>query len=344
MNAFTSQSETTYPVDMLAEDVETYLDLIADAVTYPRFDQEKVNEERQRILREIADIKSAPDFVDKRILTTTLFGENSPHAYQVFGKEDVVAKATPQDLQKIHERGYHAANMDLILAGGLPENIEDLVREKFQHLARGENQKYVFPRNTLEEKKVIHTPAPELLNKDNPEASTALVYVAFPACTYGDVDYYAVNVLAKFLCMASSSHLFNKLSRNMGLAYDVGGDYDCSNNKGALSIWGKVDASRIGEAIRGIFEGMSDFQECPFPQEKLKRLTGKAKYDLAKTYESNHGHVSSIEVKLDYGLDPETHLTEIETVTSEQVLEAANRYLPAPDGKYVLLLRDPLKQ
>ena len=86
MNAFTSQSQTTYPVDMLSEDVETYLDLIADAVTYPRFDKDKVDEERQRILREIADIKSAPDFIDKKALVIEVFGKDSPHVYHVFLK------------------------------------------------------------------------------------------------------------------------------------------------------------------------------------------------------------------------------------------------------------------
>ncbi|HLD40199.1 MAG TPA: pitrilysin family protein [Candidatus Nanoarchaeia archaeon] len=345
MNAFTSQSQTTYPVDMLSEDVETYLDLIADAVTYPRFDKIKVDEERQRILREIADIKSAPDFIDKKALVIEVFGKDSPHVYQVFGKEDIVTKATPDDLQRIHERGYHAANMDLILAGGLPENIEELVTEKLGKIPRGKNQKYIFPRNrALEENCFLHSSAPELLNRENPQASTAVIYLTFPVCTEGDEDYYAMIMLANFLCKSASSYLFNKLSRRMGIAYDIGGDYDYLDNKGLITIWGKIDASRKEEAFRGIFESMRSFQDDNIPIENLKIMTGKTKYHLAKTFESNSGHVGIIEAKLDRGFSPEQYFRELENVTPEQVQEAANKYLPVPDGKYVLLLRDPLKQ
>lgn len=345
INAATSASETIFPIDMLAEDVGIYLDLIADVVAYPLYNPAKVDEERQRILREIADIKSSPDYQDNRIFSAALFGENSPHNQLIFGKESIVAKATPEDLQKIHGRGYHAANMDLILAGGLPENIEELVAEKFRGLFKGENQKYVFPRNrALEERRVIHNSAPELLNKENPSASTAIVYMGFPVCAYGDQDYYAVNMLAHILCTASSSYLFNKLSTRMGLAYDISGDYNTSNNKGLLTICGKIDASRIEQAIRAIFEGMGELQERPLPKEYLKRLVGKTKFLLAKTFETNSGHIRVIEQKIDYELTPETYFKEIEGVTPEQVFEAARKYLPAPDGKYVLLLRDPLKR
>ncbi len=347
LNASTSSSETTFPVDMLAEDVELYLDFISDIVSCPGFDERSVEEERQRVLREIADNKSGPDFQEDIMFFDALFGPNSPHNYNVLGKEDVIAKATPNDLQKLHERGYHATNMDLILVGGLPGNIEELIKEKFSAISAGVNSRFVFPRNSsLEKSTIIENSAPELYNPENPAESSARFQLAFPASTYGDPEHYPVMMLADVLCRSSNSYLFQRLSRDMGLAYGIGGGYHFDNNKGLVLVTGKIDASRIGQALGAIFEEMKELQENIIPKHLLHLLIKQSKYSIAKVFESNAGHISAIQSKLDYGFTPELYFREIDAVTPEQIREVANKYLPSSreEGKYVLLLRDPLKQ
>src|SRR3989338_11364605 len=54
-NALTELDKTLFPVDMLAEDAPLFLEYISDAVFDPRFETTRVEEERQRVLRETAD-------------------------------------------------------------------------------------------------------------------------------------------------------------------------------------------------------------------------------------------------------------------------------------------------
>ena len=49
--------------------------------------------------------------------------------------------------------------------------------------------------------------------------------------------------------------------------------------------------------------------------------------------------------KLDNGLTPESFIEGYDKVTSERVMEVANKYLPdRENGNYVLYIRDPLKR
>src|SRR5574342_157540 len=53
-NAHTSLDQTTYEASSLPDDFEHYLDLFSDIVFNPRFDPVSVDEERRRVLREMA--------------------------------------------------------------------------------------------------------------------------------------------------------------------------------------------------------------------------------------------------------------------------------------------------
>jgi|GEM_PF-1474320 len=346
-NAFTGLGRTFFPVDMLAEDSQLFLEYVSDAAFNPRFEASKVGEERQRVLRETADAKSNPGFKDSKAYGESFFGKNSPHTYFILGNEAVVDSASVDTLKGFHERGYHPNNMDLILVGALPKNIEDLVQQNFGQFQSGNGEKVDFPRNPpLYGATVLHTSAPELYNHENPEQSSAQLSISLVAPTGTDEDNYAVSMLVNILGGDANSRLFQSVSQRKGLAYGVGAQYDDSNNKGAIYIGGNVHSTRADEAVDAIFEEMTKLRTDLVPQESLERLKRNSRYKIAKTFETNAGHVNAIELRMDKGLTPEYHLERLEAVTPEKIREVAVKYLPQnrTDGKYVLSLRDPLKK
>jgi zinc protease len=346
-NAFTGLERTFFPVDMLAEDSQLFLKYVSDAAFNPRFATSKVEEERQRVLRETADAKSNPGFKDSKAYGEAFFGKNSPHTYFILGNEAVVDSASVDTLKGFHERGYHPNSMDLILVGALPKNIEDLVQQNFGQFPSGNGKKVEFPRNPqLYGATVLHTSAPELYNHENPEQSSAQLSISLVAPTETDEDSYAVNMLVNILGGDANSRLFQSVSQRKGLAYGVGAQYDDSNNKGGIYIGGSVHSVRANEAVDAIFEEMAKLRTDLVSQDSLERLKRNSRYNIAKTFETNAGHVNAIELRMDKGLTPEYHLERMEAVTPEKIREAAVKYLPQnrTDGKYVLSLRDSLKK
>jgi len=347
INAFTSASETCFPVGMLAEDLELYLDFISDVAFHPRLDLEIVNQERQRVLRELADNRGNNLVKDRKDYSDALYGINSPQFYEVLGEKNVIEKAMPEDLRTFHERGYNSDNMDLILVGALSENVKELIFKYFSDKPRGAGSKYNFLKNPdLERQIIIHKSAKELLNAQDEQGSSANLKIGFVAPSDDEDDYYAANALVTILGGKSDSKLFKKISQELGLAYSIGSSYITGNNVGTINIEGSVQATQIDKVIDAIFKEMDYLKTNLVDVSELSTLNRNMIYGLEKYHETNDGLVDTINHKLNTGMNRELLLQKMNEVTPELIRDAANKYFPTTrkDGKYVLFLKDPLKK
>jgi len=343
INAFTGLDRTFIPIDILPDDIQTYLDFVSDAAFNPRFDNGRINEERQRVLREIADNKSTPTFKDNLEYQRALLGDH-PSTYFGLGKESVVEGAKPEDFIRVHSRGYNANNMDLILVGNLPKNIETQIERYFGNKPTGKNTSFQFPlAKDLEQRAVFHRSVPELYNVDNPQASSAQITLGFLVPPETSEDFAALQILAGILGGDANSRLFQSISQRKGLAYGIQAGYDGSFNKGVMYVSAGVPSVRQNESIDAIFEEMAMLQRKPVIVRELDRIRKSGRYAIAKHFETNQGHVSAIERTNDIGITPEIAMNNWNQVTPEKLQEVAQHYLPRKDGKYVLVIGDPLK-
>ncbi len=343
INAFTGPDRTFIPIDILPEDIKLYLDFVSDAAFNPRFDSTRAEQERQRVLREIADNKSAPTFKDNQEYQRALLGGH-PSTYFGLGKESVVETAKPEDFRRFHSKGYNANNMDLILVGNLPRDIEAQIEKYFRNKPTGENTTFKFPlAKDLEQRSVFHRPAPELYNVDNPQASSAQITLGFLVPPKTSEDFAALQILSNILGGDANSRLFQSISQRKGLAYGIQSGYDGSFSRGVMYVSAGVPSVRQNESIDAIFEEMAILQRKPVSVIELDRIRKSGKYAIAKNFETNQGHVSAIERKNDVGTTPEMGMDNWNKVTPEKLQEVAQRYLPKKGGKYVLMIRDPLK-
>jgi len=123
-NASTSVGRTTFPMESLTEDLGLWLDLVSGFLFNPRFGTERVEGERGIVLREIADHKSNPDYELSRSLTNAI-ARGHPTGIEILGDSKSIAEASVEKIKRFYERGYTASNMDLILVGNLPKNVEE---------------------------------------------------------------------------------------------------------------------------------------------------------------------------------------------------------------------------
>lgn len=344
INAFTSLKMTTFPGDMLATDLNDFLEMLAEIAFKPRLEAQKVDEERHRILREISDEKSSNEFQINQQYLKALFGEG-PHNYYVKGKEELIQNATPEALRTFHSRGYHPNNSNLILAGGLPSNIDDLVQHHFKKIPTGGGSRYVFPEAPpLEQLASFHVPTPRLVNPEHPEESSAELIIGIRGPKITGEDSYDAAMLAFILGGGTDSRLFRRVSQKDGLAYSIWCTYSGAEYGGTLQIQGRVLARGSEDAVNAIFEEMRRLQTEQIDPSEFSRLKRMSMYWIAKAEETNEGQVNVIQRRLDLSISPEMHLSRINAITPRSIQEAANRYLPSDkSGKFVFVLYDPLK-
>ena len=346
INASTSVEKTSFPVQMVSEDLESYLDFISDVVFHPRFDVRCVDQERYRVLREMSDRRGHPAYLDFQEYGKIING-NHPTMYDGLGKESVIQNASIEQIRSFHKRGYNATNMDLILVGGLPDNIENIIKSYFEKKPSGIDTRFKWPSaNSLENTTILHKFAPELLNQNNPDSSNANLRLYFRMPPVVSRESPALTILSYMLGGNSDSLLFSSISRRKGLAYNIECDYNGGHNIGGLEINGNIHALRINECIDAIFHEINLLQTELIPEKKFVVFKKHLKYSVGEWGSSNKGKINVIFNNLDCEIKVSNWGKMMDAVTADDIRNVAQKYLSKSqdDGKYVLLVRDPLKK
>ena len=142
----------------------------------------------------------------------------------------------------------------------------------------------------------------------------------------------------------STSLLFKNVSLKRGLAYDVGTGIGDDHNAAVMFVNAGVPSVRQEEAVEAIFEEIDKIKETTMTPKAVERIKKMSQFIVAKTFETNDGHIEAIELKMDKGITPENYTAGYGAVTPERVREVANKYLPdRKTGNYILQIQDPLK-
>lgn len=344
-NAHTSHTQTTFTIDTLSENFELFLDYISNCVFNPIFNEEKIEEEKKRVLREIADIKSSADYNDFQKYQETYYGKNSQFVYKIFGDENTIKKVDSNKLKKIHDRGYSPNNMDLIIVGDIPNNAEELINKFFSaYKAKKINKKKLEHFKKLERKTELFFPASDLINHFNISHSSGSLNICFPAPKITEDEYIIAYTLFGILGGVQNSRLFKNISQEKGLAYNIGARYFSNNRAGTIEIYAKLIAEKKEEGINAIFNEIKKLREELITHEELKKFKNTVKYVIAKIFENNSGHCSAIQDFNDYGIIISDTLKRLDKITPESLQLVAKKYFPKDrkNGKYVLIFRDPL--
>lgn len=345
MNAFTSLGKIQFVADMLTEDFETWLDLTSDHIFNPRFDVQRVEGERKRVQREIADSKSGILYGYQKVFNKLFYG-NHPKGKEILGSSQVISNASVNLIKNFHASGFHPNNMDLILVGNLPENTLEIVEKYFGNFTSGKDTRFTFPKlKPLQIREVIRAPLPHCINVENPDESCANISLDFRGPIKQEAEADSVWALNQILGGDVSSRLYQILGLDKGLSYSFGATYDGSYNVGQIAVNAKVPAKRIGSAVDAIFNEIHKLKTELVDEENIQRVKRKARYGLLKTLCSNEGFSHVLENYLEYGLTIDDLIKRYEAITPESVLAVANKYYPdMKTGKYILCVGDPLKK
>ncbi len=342
----TQPDRTVFPVGLMPDDVTIFLKYISGALFEPRFDPPQVYEQRRRISREISDFSTSSQ-KDLQDFHKALF-PNHPYSINELGTRTSVGRITPDDLRAFHFKGYIASNMTLILAGPLPEGIEDLIKLHFEDRPTGQSIRGpTLPPSQLERQVKLYRPAPDLLDHENPGDSNAEIYFGVIAVPSSNRERLAITLLSHLLFNYTQSRLFTTMSQRYGLTYDLENldtDFDIFSMNGSMKIMLPVKSLDQEAAINAMFSEFNRLQEHLPDKKELYILSRNLRYHVADRMQKSKNHVKAIERFLATGTTPADDLVTLSSLTPEEIRDAARKFLPQSrqDGKYVLMLRDPI--
>lgn len=329
MNAATSEEYTVYHATVLAEGMETALEIMAELVTSPRFAREDIERERGVILEEIREAEDSPDDVAMRLLDATLWGDDHPLGRPILGRRETVATLGQDELRWFFDRFYRDGRKAVVLCGKVdPEEAASLARKLFTPSRDTRIPQRSAPRGRS-----------GLRVTERPIQQVHLA-LGFPTCPAGAPERIALEVLHTVLGGGMSSRLFQRVREERGLVYSVTSFVRYYTDVGYLGVYAAAEPNRAGEILKLIFSEVEDLARRGPREEELEWAKGRVRGLFLIGLETPAGRMSRLGWLEALGLPPTPPadvLGKLTQVTPDDIRKLAAKYL-APERAALALV------
>ncbi len=329
LDAYTSREHTAYYTRVLDEHLPVAIDVLADMVRQPLFREGDLDVERNVILEEIAGVEDAPEDLIFDLHARTLWGGH-PYGNPVLGTAETVSAVTRDDLQRLWRSAYRPDAMVVVAAGNLRhEEVVELVTSALPSddgPVQGE-----VPEPKGEKPREVH------FERDSAQSHVCIGSTIFP---HNDPRRYAASLVSMALGGGMSSHLFQRVREELGLAYSI---YSFQSFYALAGIAGVYMATRPDMARRAIDEVLEILARIAsegFNAGELKAVKNQAKGQVMLSLESTSSRLHRLAGVALYD-EPYRTLDEIceliDAVSEEDVADLCRSYY-APERQMIVRL------
>ncbi len=307
----------------LTRNFDTSLDIFADILRHPVFEQDKVDLALNQFLEMIRRRNDSPQDIRSREFMRVIYGKMHPLAR--IPQVTTIHAITRDDLIAFYRTYFHPNNIMLAVTGDF--DSEAMLAKLNTVFGDWPAQEIAFP--PVAEAQYEFSPAVYLIQKDVEQTNLALGHLGIKA---DNPDYPAVRVLDLILGSGGfSSRLLQKVRTERGLAYSVGSYLGAgTRDRGVFLIYCGTKNDTVQEAIQVILDEVTAFLETGVSDLELEA----AKNQYLNSYVFKIATVDDIvrrKMFYDYVGYPadflETFRESVMNVTKADVLRVAQTYL-----------------
>jgi predicted Zn-dependent peptidase len=315
LNAATSRETTVVYARIPDDRLETALDVMADMVFRPSF--EDVDSEREVVLEEIAMVEDTPHDLVHDIAADAVFGGH-PLGRPVIGRADVIETVSSRALAAYHRRAYAGPRVVLAAAGNVRhERLVALLRERGDGVAAG--------RRPLARRPMRRLPGPTLRfqRKDTEQYHVCL---GAPGIDRTDERRFAASILDAILGGSASSRLFQEIREKRGMAYSVYSYLSEYSDAGQVGLYVGTREENLATCLEIAVAELVDLAQGNVRPDELSRAKENLKGRLLLSLESTAtrmtrlGKATVTEVPL---LEVDEIVRRLDAVTAADVADLA---------------------
>ena len=336
-NAFTTFDYTTFQIQVPTEAIGTALDLLDDMAFRSKFDPREIAAEREVIFEESRIETDTPKSAIVRQLYGMVFA-GYPYGRPLLGTPATMNAATQDNLKAFNRRFYTPENMSLVVVGPAEaKTVRPLVDRTF-----GQRPRTNYTRPSVPSLAPITDIVRRTVERPEQQAYLAL---GWQAPRLADRDSLAVDLVATILAGSESSRLARTLRDNERIVSRVTMNNATLQLSGIVYIQAQLEASDVDLVERRILEEITRLQQAGPTDEERELAITRAESDHAFAYETSDGVASAYGIAyttatLDDELD---YLVRLRTITSEQIRDAARKYLPVTAYARIAFVPGPRK-
>lgn len=281
LNAATGLESTAYFARVLKADVPLALNILADILRNPAFEDAEIEREKNVILQEIGAARDAPDDLVFDLLQETAY-PGQPMGRPILGTTATVSGFDRQDLQHFLDTHYRPGAIVVGATGAVDhEAVAALVSSYFGDMT-DTDQPPVQPARYV--------------GGDTRQArdlEQAHLVVAFEGVSYHSRDIYTAQILANTLGGGMSSRLFQEVREARGLCYSIFSFASSYRDGGLFGIYAATAPDQLGELVSVTGE---EFRRMvgDITRDEVARARAQVKAGLVMSLESTAARLEQI--------------------------------------------------
>ncbi len=318
LNAYTCNERTCFYIRVPKKHFGKALDITADILQNPLFNEKNIEKERKIILKEIDLHKDEPRFHQWILFTKTLFKKH-PARLPTYGTVEAVKRITRKDLLDYYHKYYNPNNIVLSVVGNFNKNIPNKIKNQFKNFK---------PKKLVKIKEIKEPKQNKIeIKKEKRKILSSYMVMGYKTPPRTSKDSYTLDVIRSILGRGQSGKIFDEIRNKRGLAYEVGVHHDPSSNYGFFAVYLNTDKKNIKKIIKLILNEFNNLKSITENDLKEAKgfLTGQHILENEDTKElaDELGYWESIkDAKL-----LKNYIKEINKVKKTDVLKAAEKYL-----------------
>ncbi len=320
-------------LDILSSQLEKGMDIFADVVRRPRFDQKEFDRvKKDRLTTLLMQKDMAPTIALNRfaqfVYGTTAYGRPST------GTEVTVQKITRKDVKSFYDGHWLPNNISLIITGDVdPAAAQALARRYFNDWKRGRDVE-----------QMMVTPPPiaqsEIYLVDRPASVQSEIRIGHAGVPRSTQDYFPLVVMNSILGGQFTSRLNLNLREKHGYTYGARSQFIFRRQRGPFAASAAVRNAVTMESVRETIAELKRLGTGDITDQELKFVKDYLIGVFPATVETASDLAQRIEDLELYGLPEdyfEHYRERVAAVTKEDVVRVAKKYID-PEHAVILIV------
>jgi zinc protease len=324
-NAFTSFDYTTFQILVPSDGTRTALELLDAMAFRSTFAPKEIDAERQVIFEEARIEADNPKTAIVRQLYGLVF-PGHPYNRPVLGTPETMNAATQAKLKAFNAKYYTPENMVLVVAGPVDAKaVRAMVDQTFGKRPRTGYAPPPIP---------ALAPIQGMTRKTVERAEQqAHLVIGWQAPSLSNPDSFALDLVATILGGSESARMQKGLRDGERIVSGISVTNSSMQLAGIVYVQAQLEAADVDNAERRILEEIARLQREGPTEEERKLAVTKAESEHAFAYETTDGVASAYGITQMTGKleDELRYVDRLRSVTSDQIRDAARKYLPVTD-------------
>ncbi|MDR3719596.1 MAG: pitrilysin family protein [Bryobacteraceae bacterium] len=311
------------------------LELLADIVQRPRFDQEEIDRRLEQIQSGLAVNLNDPAYLISLVSARTILGDH-PYAYPGDGTPETIAGLKREDITGFWKSHYVPDATWFTISGDVTSEEGFAMAEQAFGGWKGAGAAVAT---------LLPAPPPrarKVLIVDMPQTVQTQIVIGHTGIPRKHPDFLALNVANQIFGGSFNSRLNMKIRAKEGLTYDASSGFEAQRQAGSFTVGTFTRTEKTAEAVRMIVDLLNEFKANPATPEEFDEAKAFLHGSFALATETS-GQIADRVLSAalhDLGDDYWTgYRARLEALTIEQVRSAVQRLLE-PDKLAIVAVGD----